>query len=704
VNKEEKLSYLQELNPEQLKAVIHSGSPLLILAGAGSGKTRVITTKIVFALDQLAVRPEAILAVTFTNKAAMEMKSRAAVMNPLSEKVMIRTFHSFAAWLLRVYGAYIGIKPGFLIYDEDDSFALLKQDLKESFSQAQIKQYLYWICRAKDLGISPTGNLTGISYDRELVKVYTLYQEHLSATGNLDFGDLILKSIELLQASDRVKKMIHDRFTMILVDEYQDSNVAQFKLLQEIYAPSAYLCVVGDDDQSIYKFRGAEVENIITFPEHFPNTEVIRLERNYRSTQNILAAASAVVANNLKRMGKNLTTLNMAGKSIVAAYLADHTQEAQFCAEILKQGRYEETAILYRMNYQSRHFEELFLRLGIPYCIVGTQRFYEREEVKDALSYLSLLLNPHDELAFLRVINKPARGIGKASLKIVMEERQQSNSDFISCCRTIKAQLSKKAGQGLESFVSFLDFLSLQLEQDTLSHFIHLLLEKSGLLAFYEEKDRTAGSSKCANLFELINAALPYQSGREGLLQFLENTMLNSPELNDPEQGKVTLITVHNTKGLEFERVIITGLEEGVFPTSSSVNDYDISPEELEEERRLFYVGITRAKKELYLTSCRSRTLFGRFISAMPSRFLAEIPRELVEEHILTAGGSEAVPGRQDENFPRGARIFHDEYGYGNIIQSENKGEHLLVTVRFDTGKTARFIPEYSGLLRIREE
>ncbi|MEJ2662565.1 MAG: ATP-dependent helicase [Spirochaetia bacterium] len=695
-------AYLRELNPEQYAAVIHSGSPLLILAGAGSGKTRVITTKIAYAIDTLALPAEAILAVTFTNKAALEMRSRVSSLIPGAERVMIRTFHSFGAWLLRKYGAKLGIDPGFLIYDEDDSLALLKQDLKDAYDLSGIKQYLYWIQRAKDLAVLPGRELSQVSHDRDLPAIYASYQEHLDATGNLDFGDLIMKSVELLRECPAVSEKIRGRFRMILVDEYQDSNVAQFKLLQEIYGQETYLCVVGDDDQSIYKFRGAEIENILGFPEHFPHTKIIRLEQNYRSTQKILEAASAVVAHNKNRMGKTLVTANSEGKDIVAAYLRDHQEEAEFCAEVIRDGAYKETAILYRMNYQSRHFEELFLRSGIPYQIVGTQRFYEREEIKDALCYLALLQNPNDELAFRRVVNKPSRGIGKISLEKILERRKQNGADFITCCRESGRNLSKNARTGTDAFLACLDSLASRLETGKLSDFIHLLIETSGLLAYYEKKDAAEGTGKCSNLLELINAAMPYPSGKEGLLQFLENTLLNNPETEDPEQGKVTLITVHNTKGLEFERVIITGLEEGVFPSFPGTDPIDASEEEIEEERRLFYVGITRAKEELYLTSCRKRPLYGRFITSMPSRFLAEIPAHLVMKYDNTAVNQEHSASY--DQFCRGARVFHDDYGYGIVVKHEARGEHSLVTVRFDTGRSARFIPDYSSLVRIKEE
>jgi DNA helicase-2/ATP-dependent DNA helicase PcrA len=702
VNSENRPAYLRELNPEQYDAVIHTGSPLLILAGAGSGKTRVITTKIAYAVDSLGVSPESILAVTFTNKAALEMKTRVMSICPRADRVMIRTFHSFGAWLLRTHGAGIGIAPSFLIYDEDDSLALLKRELKESYGTAQIKQYLYWIQRAKDLGLGTEDDLLPVSHDRDLPKIFALYQERLESTGNLDFGDLIMQSIRLLRQRPDVKQAVRRRFGMVLVDEYQDSNAAQFKLLQEVCGTDTYLCVVGDDDQSIYKFRGAEVENILGFPEQFPHTRIIRLEQNYRSTQKILEAASAVVAHNKNRLGKTLTTANNEGGEITVAYLQDHTEEAAFCAEIINTAAGMETAILYRMNYQSRHFEELFLRMGIAYRIVGTQRFYEREEIKDALCYLALLVNPQDELAFVRVVNKPSRGIGRASLEKIIDRHGQGGLDWIACCSELPEGLSKKAAAGIRDFISCLDFLAAALEQDTLSHFIHLLIERTGLLACYEQKDAEAGTAKASNLLELINAAMPYPAGSAGLLQFLENTLLNSPEMNDPEKGKVTLITVHNTKGLEFERVIITGLEEGVFPSFPGSDPVDVPTEEIEEERRLFYVGITRAKTELYLTSCRRRALYGRYITSMPSRFLAEIPRHLIREYAGKSGAAHS--STHEEEFCRGARVFHDDYGYGVVIKNELKGEHSLVTVRFDTGKSARFIPAYSSLMRIREE
>ncbi len=702
MNRENQPVYLRELNPEQYNAVIHTGSPLLILAGAGSGKTRVITTKIAYAVDALGVSPESILAVTFTNKAALEMKTRVFSMCARAGGVMIRTFHSFGAWLLRTYGGNIGIAPAFLIYDEDDSLAFLKRELRENYGAAQIKQYLSWIQRAKDLGLGPEDDLKRVSHDRHLPGIFAAYQERLATTGNLDFGDLIMKSIELLRRRPDTKQAVRERFGMVLVDEYQDSNVAQFKLLQEVCGDDTYLCVVGDDDQSIYKFRGAEVENILGFPEQFPRTRVIRLEQNYRSTRKILEAASAVVSHNKNRLGKTLTTVNNEGREIVVAYLQDYTEEAEFCAEVINRNGAEETAVLYRMNYQSRHFEELFLRMGIPYRIVGTQRFYEREEIKDALCYLALLINPQDELAFLRVVNKPPRGIGRVSLEKIVDRHGQGHEDWIACCRNPQEGLSKKAAAGIRDFISCLDFLAAALEKETLSHFIHVLIERTGLLACYEQKDAEAGTAKASNLLELINAAMPYPAARAGLLQFLENTLLNSPEMKDPEKGKVTLITVHNTKGLEFERVVITGLEEGVFPSFPGTDPEDTSTEEIEEERRLFYVGITRAKKELYLTSCRRRALYGRYITSRPSRFLTEIPGHLVREY--EGKSVTAYKARNEDEFCRGARVFHDDYGYGVVIKNESKGEHSLVTVRFDTGRSARFIPAYSSLVRIKEE
>ena len=696
-------AYLESLNPRQREAVLHTGAPLLILAGAGSGKTRVITTKIAYALDVLGVPPGAVLAVTFTNKAAAEMRDRLTGLSPRGADVLVKTFHSFGAWVLRRYGAAIGVNARFLIYDDSDSLSLLKKELKDSHTPVQIRKYHSLISRAKDLGLTPEADekrFRLLSYDAHFPEVFARYEERLRATGNLDFGDLIRMTVALLRRSPETKTRLQARFTLVLVDEYQDSNGAQFELLQELCGPATELVVVGDDDQSIYAFRGAEVENILTFPDRFPGTVVIRLEENYRSTRTILAAASAVVAHNERRMGKKLVTANDQGDLIRLSLFRDYTDEALYAARLIEQQPQTETAILYRMNYQSRIFEEVFGRMGIPYLLVGSVRFYEREEVKDVLAYLSLLLNPHDEIAADRVLNKPARGIGaKTSAAILV--RAAGGGDILAACRNAADFLTARTADKVRAFAALLDGLRARLSGRPLAEFIRDLVEESGLYAHYRDKDAADGTAKAQNLEELVNAAVPYGMGEESLGEFLENTLLSTPEYGERSEGRVTLLTLHNTKGLEFDRVMITGLEEGVFPPDRERDDDG----DIEEERRLFYVGLTRARRQLILTSSRSRLLFGRTLRAVPSRFLEEIPEEYLLREDL-GGGS--LPGRAagtgGGKYPPGTRVYSDDYGPGFVEKSEIKEGHEVVVVRFDSGRVIKILPQYHDLMRTQED
>ncbi len=447
--------------------------------------------------------------------------------------------------------------------------------------------------------------------------------------GNADFGDLISLPVRILRENPEIRERTRDRFRVIMVDEYQDSNVAQHQLLRELYREDSYLCVVGDDDQSIYRFRGAEVRNILKFGDDFPGTQIVRLEENYRSTPSILKLASSVVACNTGRLGKTLWTRRRDGPEPVLMYLDDEDEEARYCARLLSAENYGRTAILYRTNAQSRLFETLFLRANVPYRIVGTLRFYEREEVKDTLAYLRLVANPRDEVSFRRIINKPSRGLGNAS----------GRQDCFACGRSPRQPSRCRPFRGFgpgkrQAKVDRRVPRTLRGSSPSFStgarwpEFVEQLIEKSGLHYYHEHQDETAGSQKLENLEELVNAASLYEKGREGLQQFLEGIELDSSRQNDDEQdpNRVTLITMHNTKGLEFDRVIITGLEEGLFPRGS-----DESVDELEEERRLFYVAITRARDELFLSSCASRVVHGRRMILQPSRFLGEIPEELIE-------------------------------------------------------------------------
>ncbi|MBN2351097.1 MAG: UvrD-helicase domain-containing protein [Spirochaetales bacterium] len=695
--------YLAALNEQQRAAVLHSGGPLLILAGAGSGKTRVVTTRIAYALDDLGADPASILAVTFTNKAAAEMRERLAALTPRAHDVLIKTFHAFGAWVLRRFGGEIGIDRGFLVYDESDSLSLLKAELGNACGPAQIRGWLSLISRAKDLGLGPDADereLRKLSYDRRFPEIYARYEERLRATGNLDFGDLILHALRLLKESQTTRDRLRRKFAHVLVDEYQDSNTAQFELLKELVAPSASLVVVGDDDQSIYGFRGAEVENILTFPDSFSGTEIIRLEENYRSTRTILAAASAVVAHNSRRMGKTLITKNEAGNPVHIVLFGDYTEEALYAARLVERNPQTETAILYRTNYQSRIFEEVFGRLGIPYLLVGSVRFYEREEVKDTLAYLSLMTNPRDEVAARRIINKPTRGIGEKTEEKAMTAAATHGGDVLAACRDANAFASGKTAGRLRDFAGLIDGLHTLLAGSPLTHFIHEVIRKTELLDLYTGRDEAEGTSRAKNLEELVNAAAPYGQGEEALREFLENTLLSTPEYGEAYGGRVTLITLHNTKGLEFERVIISGLEEGVFPSERKDGDGDI-----EEERRLFYVGLTRAKRELVLTACRNRLLYGQPIRSAPSRFLDEIPPELVVKEDLGGGSSAgAVPGRASGAWPPGTRVYSYEYGQGYVETSETKDGHEVVTVHFETGRTIKILPKYHDLIKAGDE
>jgi len=452
-------SYLSILNPEQLSAVQHEGSPLLILAGAGSGKTRVITTKIAYLIRERGIDPESILAVTFTNKAAREMAERARTIESRSDRVMIRTFHSFGAWFLRRNGPLAGLDPNFVIYDDDDMVTLLST-LMDDLSRTEVAAVAHRIARAKDYFLGPQDpDLAIIDHRQEFRRIYAQYEERLAKIGNVDFGDLIKKPLEILRSHEEVRSRFHQRFRVILVDEYQDSNVAQFELLKALWGSETYLCVVGDDDQSIYRFRGAEVRNILEFPQRFPQTQIIRLERNYRSISPILRVASAVVDHNSGRLGKTLQAERGSGKIPTVAFLPDQDAETSFCAELIQRSRsaganYSDWAILYRTNAQSLGFETEFLHRKIPYRVVGSLKFYEREEVKDALALLAFSVNPRDEVAFKRVVNKPSRGVGTVTVdRILVEAATQTQGNLVAAGQSMLPRLSAKARGGLTGFL-----------------------------------------------------------------------------------------------------------------------------------------------------------------------------------------------------------------------------------------------------------
>ncbi len=734
------------LNPEQLEAVQHEGSPLLILAGAGSGKTRVITTKIAYLISQKGFLPSSILAVTFTKKAAKEMTERAQKLEPLSVHSQIRTFHSFGSWFLRLHHQEAGVDPNFTVYDDDDVTTLIRKAIP-ALSKQEASQLAHKISLAKDYCLeSGSEDLVHIDNSPEFPEYYAAYDKRLRETGNVDFGDLIMLPVLVMRMKENIRSYMHSRFKVIMVDEYQDSNVAQFALLQQLTGPSTYVCVVGDDDQSIYKFRGAEVKNILTFADHFPGTKVIKLQKNYRSVSPILSVADAVVKNNKERLGKTLEAVREGGKKPVIVFLPNQDDETAFCAEMIlkthKQGvPYSHWAILYRTNAQSLGFETEFLHRKIPYAVVGSLKFYEREEIKDVLSFLAFIANRKDEVSFRRIINKPARGIGLVTQdKIVDLSRAESSVSlmndytiFDACCTSVSSA-SKKAREGLQSFIDIVSELIVDLggkdtrhlssqaalfaaaanpslentvskpadDDQKLSAFIERLIRLTGFAEYYQAQDEITGTQRVSNLQELVNSAMVYPKNREGLLEFLDHIELDRTlELENEEEGDkdaVTLITIHNTKGLEFPRVILTGMEHGIFPRR------DKTEEELEEERRLFYVGITRAKDELYLTSCAMRRIYGSSNYMEISPFLLEAKGASVDvigtqpaAFKKSSAPSVSSGNPLHDRWHKGVRLFHDDCGYGCIIDTDDSDDDYVISVQFETGEVKRFLPKYQA-------
>ena len=679
-----------------------------------------------------------------------------------------------------------------------------------ALTRQQVSSAVHKISRAKDYCLGPDSPLLAdIDPDPDFADVYRLYEKRLRETGNLDFGDLILLPVKMLNEHPEVRSRLTSRFRVVMVDEYQDSNVAQFELLKAITGPETYLCVVGDDDQSIYRFRGAEVRNILTFADSFPGTQIVRLERNYRSIAPILSVAGQVVSHNDGRLGKNLIAERGDGKKPVLVFLGNQDEEAALCAEMIQNSHkkgcpYADWAVLYRMNAQSLGFETEFLHRKIPYRVVGTLKFYEREEIKDALAFLALISNGRDEVAFRRIVNKPARSLGEVTQdKIVAEARRilfedtgestsfdfDEKTDLLSACRRLLETLPKKARAGLSEFMHIAETLRALLVSSEgtskqeyiieetlleatssggkspdpaangavpeaaiqgknpaekvaaapgakksrkkgaigLAVFVEKLVESSGLLAYHQGQDEIAGTQRVANLQELVNAASLYPLSRAGLTEFLEHIELDRSMADEDENpDSVTLITVHNTKGLEFRRVVITGLESGVFPREDKKGD------DLEEERRLMYVGCTRAMDELYLTSCAARRLYGRTAFMEPSLFLSEmdvcslevlgqVPRSFqsrftasakLSDGNRTAGNSagtdfsSAISDALAERWKTGRKLFHDDYGYGIITKSFYAENELIIMVRFESGGEKRFMPKYQAknLLLVEDE
>ncbi len=657
------MSIYDTLNEQQREAVCHTEGPVLILAGAGSGKTRVLTHRTAYLIEECGVNPYNIMAITFTNKAAGEMRERIdKLVGYGSESIWVSTFHSTCVRILRRHIDRIGFDTNFTIYDSDDQKTLMKDICKRLNVDTKIykeKSLLAAISHAKDELISPEEYATRAAASGDYAKkkqaeIYREYQEALRKNNALDFDDLIVKTVELFRVDAQVLDYYQERFRYIMVDEYQDTNTVQFELVSTLARKYKNLCVVGDDDQSIYKFRGANIYNILNFEKHFPEAVTIKLEQNYRSTQNILDAANSVIANNVGRKRKTLWTDNAQGKKIGFRQFETGYEEAEYIAKdiagCVQSGAYHygDCAVLYRTNAQSRLFEEKFIVSNIPYKIVGGVNFYARKEVKDLLAYLKTIDNARDDLAVRRIINVPKRGIGATTLNRVADYAAEQDLSFYNALKMADdiPTLGKSAAK-IHPFVNFIQVMRSKLELISVSELLQEIIEETGYVKELEAEGTDEAQARIENIDELISKVVTYEEGEEHptLSGFLEEVALVA-DIDSLEEGSdyVVLMTLHSAKGLEFPKVYLAGMEDGLFPSYMSIA-YDSSSEDLEEERRLAYVGITRAKEELTITCARQRMIRGETQYNKVSRFVREIPSELLDGELrrpMRSAGSSA--------------------------------------------------------------
>lgn len=690
------MSLLDALNEPQRQAVMATDGPLLILAGAGSGKTRVLTYRTAYLIEECGVNPYNIMAITFTNKAAGEMRERIDQMVGYgSESIWVCTFHSTCVRILRRYIDRLGFGTNFTIYDSDDQKTLMKDICKRLEIDTKMykeKMFLSAISSAKDELIDPIEFETRAAGDyvkRKQAQVYREYQQALKQNNALDFDDLIMKTVELFKLDKEVLASYQDRFRYIMVDEYQDTNTAQFELIRLLALKYQNLCVVGDDDQSIYKFRGANIYNILNFEHHFPDATVIKLEQNYRSTQNILDAANAVIANNQGRKEKRLWTDNGAGDKITFEQLDTAAEEADFVArDIARRVRkgeyqYKDCAILYRTNAQSRLFEERFITANIPYKIFGGVNFYARKEVKDLLAYLKTIDNGQDDLAVRRIINIPKRGIGAASInKVALYAQEQEISFYDALCVAEQVPGLGKAAAKIRPFVLFIQSMKAKAKLLSVADLLQEVIETTGYVRELEAEGTDEAEARIENIDELISKAVDYAEGEEAptLNGFLENVALVADiDSFDENSDYVVLMTLHSAKGLEFPNVYLAGLEDGLFPSYMSITS-DNSQAEIEEERRLAYVGITRAKKNLTITSARVRMVRGQTQYGKVSRFVREIPPELLSGKIYEPKTKEEPI--EQSTFQKARKAFRTVPSYGGSGYGKEVGEGYGSTFR----------------------
>lgn len=749
------MSIYDTLNEPQREAVYYTEGPLLILAGAGSGKTRVLTHRIAYLIEEKGVNPWNILAITFTNKAAGEMRERVdRLVGFESESIWVSTFHSMCVRILRRHISLLGYDTNFTIYDADDQKTLMKDVCK--LLQIDTKIYkeralLAAVSHAKNELVTPEEfrlNAGGDFSQRKIAEVYEEYEKQLKANNALDFDDLLIKTVQLFQTQADVLEYYQERFRYIMVDEYQDTNTVQFELVRLLASKYRNLCVVGDDDQSIYKFRGANIKNILNFEQYFEDAKVIKLEQNYRSTSNILNAANAVIRNNAGRKDKTLWTDNGDGEKIQFRQFDSAYDEAEYIVDDIrkrvreKEYSYHDNVILYRTNAQSRMFEEKFVTANIPYKIVGGINFYARREIKDLLAYLKTVDNGKDDLAVRRIVNVPKRGIGLTSINRVQDYAAAYNIGFYDALRAV--DLIPNIGRGaskLESFVALIEHFKTDAEDMSISDLLKEIIEETGYIESLQAEDMVEAETRIENIDELLSKVAAYEEDCEdrnepaSLSGFLEEVALVADiDSLDEDTDYVVLMTLHSAKGLEFPNVYLAGMEDGLFPSYMTITADD--PEEVEEERRLCYVGITRAEKELTLTCARRRMIRGETQYNKMSRFLKEIPMELLstgavftkdkeEPEVKVSaymqakqafkakpfGGSAPYsqspaksfgkPSGKGLDYKTGDRVRHIKFGEGTVTAIIEGGRDYEVTVAFDTAGTKKMFAAFAKLEKI---
>lgn len=749
------------LNDKQKEAVLSTEGPCLVIAGAGSGKTKVLTHKIAYLMQEKNVKPWSILAITFTNKAANEMKERVEnLVGDVAKDMWIGTFHSICVRILRRYIDRIGFTSSFIIFDSSDQRTLVKQCLKQLNIDDKMlndRAVLSEISNAKNEMLEPDAYKLRTNNEirkETIAKVYELYQKRLRENNAIDFDDIINYTIRILSENPDVLEYYSNKFEYVLVDEYQDTNKAQFTLVSILAALHGNITVVGDNDQGIYSFRGADITNILNFEKDFPGTKIIKLEQNYRCTQNILDAANAVIKNNETKYEKKLWTENGKGGMITVFRGNDEYDEANFIVKNINKLRreeymtYNDFAILYRMNSQSRSIEDILRRENVPYKIIGGLKFYERKEIKDTIAYLRLIQNPSDNLSLTRIINEPKRGIGKTSLDNVQQIAMQSETSMYDVIKRADEFGLNRVFVNSREFISQIEELRAKKDHIKISDLIKETLNKTGYTKALEDEDTTEAETRLENIEEFLTVAMEFeeQMAENSLEEFLEGITLSSDIDNaDDQEDSVTLMTLHSAKGLEFPVVFLVGMEEGIFPGYKSIGE----PKELEEERRLCYVGITRAKQNLFISCARQRTIFGSTSCNQVSRFVKEIPKELMDgfdenfedkpqktyedyQYEWKYGNSHVTSYKSDEvksakpamqyNFRTaesflnnlnkkpasasvdvsiyraGQRVYHKKFGEGRINYVEAEGDDAKVDITFDKIGHKRLMAKYAGL------